>query len=368
AVDGEQAEFTEERLVVDALPTALIEGAQIVVHAKPSFYPNRGTLSLRVREIRLVGEGELLARLETRRQLLAAEGLFAPELKRRLPFLPNRVGLVTAQNSAAERDVLEVARRRMPGVGFEIQYAAMQGVNSVREVIAALKVLEDDPEVDVIIVARGGGSTEDLLPFSDEALVRQVFAMRTPVISAIGHEPDTPILDLVADVRASTPTDAAKRVVPDINEETERVRQARERVRVALHGVLIREEQLLASLRSRPSLADPRNGLADRHREIGDLRERARRTLGHSLAAGQVDLTHQLARVRSLSPLATLRRGYAVVSGPDGQALSELDVLEVGAELTIRMAQGRINAITQQVEQVPLTDPHSEPDEESTNE
>lgn len=361
-------QLTCERLVVDSLPTALIEGAQIVVHAKPSFYPNRGTLSLRVREIRLVGEGELLARLETRRQLLAAEGLFAPELKRRLPFLPNRVGLVTAQNSAAERDVLEVARRRMPGVGFEIQYAAMQGVNSVREVIAALKVLEDDPEVDVIIVARGGGSTEDLLPFSDEALVRQVFAMRTPVISAIGHEPDTPILDLVADVRASTPTDAAKRVVPDINEETERVRQARERVRVALHGVLIREEQLLASLRSRPSLADPRNGLADRHREIGDLRERARRTLGHSLAAGQVDLTHQLARVRSLSPLATLRRGYAVVSGPDGQALSELDDLEVGAELTIRMAQGRINAITQQVEQVPLTDPHSEPNEESTNE
>lgn len=361
-------QLTCERLVVDSLPTALVEGSQIIIHAKPSFYPNRGSLSLRVREIRLVGEGELLARLEQRRQLLAAEGLFAPELKRRLPFLPNRIGLVTAQNSAAERDVVEVARRRMPGVKFEINYATMQGVNSVREVIAALKTLEDNPEVDVVIVARGGGSVEDLLPFSDEALVRQVHSMKTPVVSAIGHEPDTPILDLVADLRASTPTDAAKRVVPDIAEETERVRQARDRARLAIRGLVQREQQLLTSLRSRPSLADPRNGLADRLVEIDDLRQRGRRTLAHAISVGQTDLTHHLARVRSLSPLATLRRGYAVVSGPDGKALGDLGELDIGAEVTIRLAQGRIGATATSVEQVPLTDPDFDPDEELTDE
>ena len=276
--------------------------------------------------------------------------------------MPKRVGLVTAQNSAAERDVVEVARRRMPGVDFAIQYALMQGVNSVREVIAGLKVLEDDPSVEVIIVARGGGSTEDLLPFSDESLVRQIHAMKTPVVSAIGHEPDTPILDLVADVRASTPTDAAKRVVPDIADESERVRQARERAKLALARMLQREQQLLTSLRSRPSLADPRNGLVDRLREVGDLRDRGRRTLGHTVSAEQSDLTHHLARVRALSPLATLRRGYAVVSGPDGQELSDLTELDVGAELTIRLAHGRIGATTTQIEEVPLADPNPDHD------
>ena len=353
-------EVTCDRLIIDALPTALVEGAQIVVHAKPNFYTARASLSLRVRELRLVGEGELLALLERRRQLLAAEGLFAPELKRPIPFMTHRVGLVTAQGSAAERDVVEVARRRMPGVVFELAYASMQGVKSVPEVLVALERLEANPEVDVIIVARGGGSTEDLLPFSDEALIRAVHAMKTPVISAIGHEPDSPILDLVADVRAATPTDAAKRVVPDIDTELQQIAQARHRARQALLGLVQRETQALQSLRSRPSLADPRNGLAERAREIDDLRDRARRNLGQVVASEQSDLTHHLARVRSLSPLATLRRGYAVVSGPDGAALSELDALESGADLTIRLAQGRIQATTKRVELVPLLDPDAD--------
>src|SRR6476620_1272511 len=163
-------QVTCNRGVVDSLPTPLVEGAQIVCHAKPSFYPNRGTLSLEVREIRLVGEGELLARLERRRQLLAAEGLFAEALKRPLPFLPRVVGLVTAQGSAAERDVLEHARRRWPGVRFEVRYAAMQGLHTAPAMLEALGVLGREPEVDVIVVARGGGSVEDLLPFSDEAV------------------------------------------------------------------------------------------------------------------------------------------------------------------------------------------------------
>src|SRR4051794_36173033 len=222
---------TCSRTLYDGLNPPLVEGASVVVHAKPSFYANRGTLSLHARDIRMVGLGELLARLERRRQLLAAEGLFAAELKRPLPFLPGRVGLVTAPGSAAERDVLENARRRWPAVSFEVRYAAMQGTRCVPEVTEALERLDRNADAEVIVVARGGGSVEDLLPFSDEALIRAVHRIRTPLISAIGHEPDSPLLDLVADVRASTPTDAAKLVVPDVVEELRQVEHARIRVR-----------------------------------------------------------------------------------------------------------------------------------------
>ncbi len=357
---------TCNRAVIDSLPTPLVEGAQIVCHAKPSFYPNRGTLSLAVREIRLVGEGELLARLERRRQLLAAEGLFADELKRPLPFLPGNVGLVTAQNSAAERDVLDNGRRRWPGVRFTVRYAAMQGVNAVRDVIEAVQALDRDPDVDVIVVARGGGSVEDLLPFSDEALVRAVHEIGTPLVSAIGHEPDSPILDLVADVRASTPTDAAKRVVPDVAEEAQRVLQMRERGRRAIRGYVDRELSQLAALRSRPSLADPRSGLAERLLEVEGLRERGRRSFRHRLDRGEDDLGHQLARIRALSPLATLRRGYAVLSDDRGRALSSVATLEPGRELHIRVADGRIGATATTVERIDLLP--TTPDEEDADE
>lgn len=350
-------QLTCPRAVVDSLPTPLVEGAQIVVHAKPSFYPNRGTLSLSVREIRLVGEGELLARLERRRQLLAAEGLFAEALKRPLPFLPRTIGLITAQNSAAERDVLENARRRWPGVRFEVRYAAMQGVNCAREVIEALEPLDRDPSVDVIVIARGGGSVEDLLPFSDEAMIRAVHQATTPVVSAIGHEQDAPLLDLVADLRASTPTDAAKRVVPDVAEESQQVLQARERMRYAVGSRVERERSALAQLRSRPVLADPRSGLLDRRDEIARFQERVRRSVGHRLDRAADDLSHQLARVRALSPLATLRRGYAVLSDDAGQALSSVEGVEPNQTIHVRLADGRISATTTTVEPVALIEP-----------
>ena len=357
-------QVTCNRAVIDSLPTPLVEGAQIVCHAKPSFYPNRGTLSLAVREIRLVGEGELLARLERRRQLLAAEGLFAEERKRPLPFLPRNVGLVTAQNSAAERDVLENGRRRWPGVRFTVKYAAMQGMHAAREVIDAVQLLDRDPDVDVIVVARGGGSVEDLLPFSDEALIRAVFAATTPVVSAIGHEQDSPILDLVSDVRASTPTDAAKRVVPDVAEEAQRVLQMRERGRRAISALVAGELHQLAALRSRPALADPRAGLEERLGEVESLRERARRTFRHRLDRGEDDLVHQIARIRALSPLATLRRGYAVLSDAEGQALSSVATLEPGHEIHIRVADGRIGATTNKVDRIDLMPETSEDDDE----
>jgi exodeoxyribonuclease VII large subunit len=356
--------LTAPRAVVDSLPTPLVEGAQVVVHAKPSFYPNRGTLSLAVREIRLVGEGELLARLERRRQLLAAEGLFADALKRPLPFLPAAIGLVTAERSAAERDVVENARRRWPGVRFEVRYAAMQGVNSAREVIEALQSLDRHPEVDVVVVARGGGSLEDLLPFSDEALIRCVHDLTTPVVSAIGHEQDTPLLDLVADLRASTPTDAARRVVPDVAEEAQRVLQARERMRWTVRSLVGREWSALAELRSRPVLADPRAGLRERVLEVDELRGRARRCVGQRIDRAHDDLGHQLARVRALSPLATLRRGYAVLSDDAGQALSSVAGLAPGRDIHVRLADGRIAATTTAVEPAPLVDTDGTDDQE----
>jgi exodeoxyribonuclease VII large subunit len=347
-------DLTAPRAVVDSLPSPLVNGAQVVVYAKPTVYPSRGSLSLQVREIRLVGEGELLARLERRRQLLAAEGLFAPELKRTLPFLPRRIGLVTAKASAAEKDVVENARRRWPGVDFAIEYAAMQGPSCAAQVIDALGKLDKDPDVDVIVIARGGGSVEDLLPFSDEALIRAVHSATTPVVSAIGHEPDSPILDLVADLRASTPTDAARRIVPDVAEEAQRVLQARERIRRSMRQRVGIEQRHLDALRGRPVLADPRSGLADRTAEVVALRARSRRVVGHVLDRAEDNLGHQLARVRALSPLATLRRGYAVLSDAEGTLFSSVDDVAPGQPVAIRVADGRIAASVDGVESIPL--------------
>jgi exodeoxyribonuclease VII large subunit len=346
---------TCSRTYFDGLNPPLVEGASVLVHAKPSYYANRGTLSLYAREIRMVGLGELLAQLERRRQLLAAEGLFAAELKRPLPFLPTAVGLVTAPNSAAERDVLENTRRRWPAVRFETAYAAMQGPRSAAEVIEALERLDRHPDVDVVVVARGGGSVEDLLPFSDEALLRAVARARTPVVSAIGHEPDTPLLDLVADVRASTPTDAAKLVVPDVAEEARGVAWAREQVRTGLARMLAREQAALDALRSRPALADPRHLVDARLDEVHALRERARRTLGHALDRAADDVGHQRARARALSPLATLQRGYSVLQDADGHVVTSVAALAAGDALSVRVADGRVHATTTTTEQ--LEDP-----------
>lgn len=334
---------TCSRVLFDSLAAPLQEGASVVIHARPSYYANRGTLSLQARDIRMVGLGELLARLEQRRQLLAAEGLFAAERKRALPMLPHRVGLVTAPNSAAERDVVENATRRWPAVTFEIAYAAMQGHRSAAEVIEAVRRLDAHPEVDVIVVARGGGSVEDLLPFSDEGLIRAVSGVRTPVVSAIGHEPDTPLLDLVADVRASTPTDAAKRVVPDMAQERGRVAEARARLRQAVLARLDREQHQLDALRSRPVLAEPTTLLDARAEELDDWRARIRRQLEWQLDRAADDVRHHRARVQALSPLATLERGYAVLQDAEGHVVTSVHGVATGAPLSVRVADGRLH-------------------------
>ncbi|EEP73378.1 exodeoxyribonuclease VII large subunit [Micromonospora sp. ATCC 39149] len=333
---------TTNRDVLDAGAPELREGARVVLHAKPEFYAARGTLSLRADEIRQVGLGELLARLEKLKKLLAAEGLFDRARKRRLPFLPGRVGLITGRASAAERDVLTNARRRWPAVEFRTVNVAVQGPGAVPQIVDALKVLDADPTVDVIVIARGGGGIEDLLPFSDEALCRAVFACRTPVVSAIGHETDAPLVDYVADLRASTPTDAAKRIVPDLTEELRLIQQARHRVERAVRHLVDREANRLDGLRSRPVLARPQVMVEQRVADVTALRQRAGRTLQHRLGAAEDELRHTLARLRALSPAATLERGYAIVQRADGHVVRAAGEVGGGDPLRVRLAEGEL--------------------------
>jgi exodeoxyribonuclease VII large subunit len=341
---------TAHRDVLDAGAPELAEGARVTLHAKPEFYPNRGTLSLRADEIRQVGLGELLARLEKLKRLLAAEGLFARERKRRLPFLPGKIGLITGRASAAERDVLMNTRRRWPAVEFRVLNVAVQGPTAVPAIIDALKVLDHDDTVDLIVIARGGGSVEDLLPFSDEALCRAVFAARTPVVSAIGHETDSPLLDYVADLRASTPTDAAKRIVPDLAEERQLIEVARRRLDRGVLALIDREQHRLDAWRSRPSMARPELLVDQRAADVVTLRERAVRSLDHRLRRADDELRHTLARLRALSPSATLQRGYAIVQRDDGHVVRA--AIEVAADdlLRVRLAEGELRAVVRETE------------------
>jgi exodeoxyribonuclease VII large subunit len=322
----------------------LADGARVVIRARPDYYVGRGTLSLRATEVRPVGIGELLARLERLKRLLHAEGLFAADRKRPLPFLPGKVGLVTGRASAAERDVLENARRRWPAVRFRVEGVPVQGPTAVPAIVDALHRLDHDRSVDVIVVARGGGSVEDLLPFSDEALIRAVAALRTPVVSAIGHEPDSPLLDLVADLRCSTPTDAGRRVVPDMAEEQARVDALRQRGRRVLGARVERGLGELAGLR-RSGRRCVTVQLGRSGAELDGLRDRARRSVRSRVDAAEADLAHSRARVSALSPEATLRRGYAVVQRADGVVVRAPSDVQPGDPLRLRLAGGELGAV-----------------------
>lgn len=328
--------------VLDALPAPLGPGSHVVVQVKPNYYVPRGSFALEVREIRLQGEGVLAARLEQLKQALAAEGLFAPERKKALPFLPAGVGLITAKDSAAERDVLENARRRWPGVRFVVRHTTMQGPDSARDVIHSLGVLDADDSIDVIVISRGGGSLEDLLPYSDEGLVRAVSSATTAVVSAIGHEQDVPLLDLVADLRASTPTDAAKQVVPDVADELDGLSHARDRMRRVVRGFVDQQTHLVEQLRSRPVLAAPTSMIDAAEVVVTEHRDRARRSLGHRLDRAHDEIGHHLARVRALSPLATLERGYSVTQLPDGTVVTRIGQAPPGTDLTLKLTDGAV--------------------------
>ncbi len=318
--------------------------ARVVIFAKASWYTKNGSLTLSAREIRHVGVGELLARLEALKNLLAIEGLFDSDRKISLPLLPRKIGLICGRNTDAEKDVVENAKRRWPSVEFEIREVAVQGAAAVVEVSQALRELEADSEVDVIIITRGGGSFEDLLPFSDESLVRLAASCLTPIVSAIGHEKDSPLLDLVADYRASTPTDAAKHVVPDIRDEIAFINQLRDRGRRSVINLIDLETTRIAAFRERPVLKEPMLLITTRVEIIANLRERSKREFGNRLKIAKEELKQITARIRSLSPQATLDRGYSVVQLINGEIVRDPKTLKRGDLLSLRLALGETEA------------------------
>ena len=331
------------RIVAATVP-ALAEGQRVVVSATPEFWTKRGTLQLRGHEIRPVGLGELLARLEHLRQLLASEGLFAPERKRALPFLPRKIGLVCGHASAAERDVVENSRRRWPGVEFIVREVQVQGSAAAVQVGVAVTELAAITDVDVIVITRGGGSLEDLLPFSDETLIRLVSSITTPIVSAIGHEQDSPLLDLVADARASTPTHAATLIVPDVGELAIELQSLRRRSEQAVGRALQTAEQHLAALRQRRPLADPLSLLERPTAELALLRDQATLRFRHRLDRDEVGIIGLRAQIRALSPAATLERGYAIVQRRDLLIVSTPTDLIANEDITIRVAGGSFSA------------------------
>ena len=338
--------------VLDRQAAPLERGSRVVALIKAEFWLKTGRLNMSVKDIRPVGLGDLLARIERLRQALGAEGLFADARKKRLPLLPHRIGLITGRDSDAKKDVLRNAALRWPAVEFEIREVAVQGNTAVAQMIAALRELDAHPVVDVIVIARGGGALEDLLPFSSEELIRAVADASTPVVSAIGHEADRPILDDVADLRASTPTDAAKRIVPDVAEELVRVRQARDQLRRGVTRLVEREGDRLASLRSRPVLLSPDVMITQRHDDVERLKVRSLSSISAAVVRAADQLVHLKAQVRALSPQKTLDRGYAVVqlAGSGAAAATHRDVVRhpsqapAGTDLTVRVAGGRFTA------------------------
>lgn len=328
--------------VLDRLATPLKPGSQVVVQAKPTFYAKRGDLSLHASAIRAVGLGELLARIDQLRRVLAAEGLFDAERKQPLPFLPQRIGLICGREAKAMDDVLVNARDRFPEVQFEVRQVAVQGNNAVSDVTRALAELDGFDGVEVIIITRGGGSVEDLLPFSNEALVRAASNANTPIVSAIGHETDAPLLDLVADYRASTPTDAAKRVVPDVAAEREGIAMARDRIRAAMHAMVATQQERLDAIRSRPVLSEPTTMVTTREQELHLNVRSMRLALGARLDRCEADISTLTAQVRALSPAATMERGYAVLRDANsGTVIRATEEVTPGQRLEAVLARGR---------------------------
>ena len=325
----------------------LEQNARVVIRSKPTWWTKNGSLSFNISEMRQVGVGELMARLEALKNLLAAEGLFDLERKKPLPFLPNVVGLICGRNSDAGKDVVENAKRRWPGVQFEIREVAVANAAAVSEVSAALAELEANPMVDVIIITRGGGSFEDLLPFSDESLLRLVAQCQTPIVSAIGHEKDSPLLDLVADWRASTPTDAGKRVVPDMEEELTKISSLKDRANRFIQSRIDFELSKIKGFMERQVMSEPQTIVTTRVEIINGLVARSHRSMSSAIAIAVEEIGGLRTQVRTLSPQATLDRGYSVVQKADGSVLRKASEVKSGEKLRLRLAQGEVGAITE---------------------
>lgn len=335
------ASVTTTALVLDAAGP-LPEGSRVTARVRPRVFERNSSLSFECLEIRVAGEGQLLARIEQLKRALQAEGLFDAHRKRRLPFLPRRIGLVTAKGSDAERDVLSNVARRWPSAAFTVVHALVQGPNSAETVMTALQRLDADPAVDVIIVARGGGSLEDLLSFSDEGVVRAVAACRTPVVSAIGHEQDYPLIDHVADVRASTPTDAAKLVVPDAVAEAELLATARRRLELAVLGRLEQGQRALDDLRTRPVMLDPTSAFSAHYDRLELLRHRVATAIESRLRNEESTLGSAISAIRAMSPKKTLERGYALLVDTERVSVSSIDDVAPGSRITAYLADGQL--------------------------
>jgi exodeoxyribonuclease VII large subunit len=323
-----------------AAVSELSAGDRVVALVHPDFWERSGKTSMDVLAIRKVGLGELLERIERLRQQLIKEGLTLPERKLALPFLPNLIGLITGANSDAEKDVLQNAKLRWPEVRFRVQHTPVQGDKAAAEIIKAIELLDADSEVDVIVLARGGGSFQDLLVFSDEAVVRAVANCKTPIVSAIGHENDRPLTDEVADLRASTPTDAAKRVVPDALEERKKLTQALERIGLRVVGFVQSQIELVFGIRSRPILANPFTLVDDRSLQISQLKMTLSSQVSNSIEKQQLQIAGLRGQVRALSPKLTLDRGYAVVRDMDGHVLTTPQQAKTGQKLKVTLAGG----------------------------
>jgi exodeoxyribonuclease VII large subunit len=336
--------FTVWSSVRARLPADLKQGDRVVALVKPNYWVKGGTLTMQVFEMRHVGLGDLLERLERLRQKLKAEGLFDTSRKRPLPFLPAVIGLVTGKDSDAEKDVLRNAQLRWPAVEFRMAYASVQGDRAAAEVIAAIRRLDADPQVEVIIVARGGGDFQNLLVFSDEALVRAAADAVTPLVSAIGHEADRPLLDDVADLRASTPTDAAKRVVPDVAEELNNVRQARARIGARMTGMISTEIDRLEQLRSRPVLASSAWLVDSRAEELSRYVGRGQELVQLMIERSAARVDDLRSQLRALSPQGTLNRGYSIAQLPDGRVLRRQADAPGGTRLLLTLADGSVHS------------------------
>ena len=345
---GELRDLQQENSVsihawsVAKIPADLKQGDRVLALIKPAFWPKGGKLTMQVVEMRKVGLGELLERIERLRVQLTAEGLTSIERKQPLPFLPNKIGLITGKDSDAEKDVLQNAKLRWPDVSFRVIHTLVQGDKAAPEVIAAIKTLDSDPEVDVIIIARGGGSFLDLMVFSDEALVRAAAAATTPIVSAIGHEADRPVLDDVADLRASTPTDAAKRVVPDVIEERHKLEQLRQRLFMRVDGYVSNQVAMIDQIRSRPILANPFTFIDDKQLDLDRWLTSIRANLNIVIDREELQLAHLKQQVRSLSPQSTLDRGYSVVRDDKGHVIADASAVKGGQKLRVRLAKGEI--------------------------
>ncbi len=326
--------------VMAKTPPTLAAGARVVARVKPVFWTRSGRLNLQAEEILPVGVGDLLAQIEMLRQRLAAEGLFDSARKKPLPFLPRTIGLVCGRNAKAKDDVIVNATARWPGARFEVREVLVQGAGAVAGVTGAVRELDALDRVDVIVIARGGGSVEDLLPFSDEAIVRCVAEAHTPIVSAIGHEGDAPLVDFAADFRASTPTDAAKTIVPHVADEREGLTGAVQRMRHAVRRTIDQERHQIAQLRERPVFAHPERSLDSHFTGLERATTAIRHAVRHRLATETSALAGLSATLRAVSPQGTLERGYSILKAPGVGVLTDASLVSKGAILEAQLARG----------------------------